>query len=268
MTFWSSDTLKQRLPALISPCDPAKIEQSSYTLRIGKEIYVTKDRHNDNSQHTKRSLVANQAFVIPPGQFAFLFTQEKVKVPKDAIAFISMKAGFKYKGLINISGFHVDPGFEGNLLFSVYNAGPSPIHLQQGESCFLIWYANLDKPDSNARKKPGFSEIPTKVLNEISTDEVYSIQALVQKISTVETELSEVKDQYKSILWWKNVIWGVLVLLVFLISQVFINLDKINDYKKGFEKIIEEQNKISSTDSNKPTSSQHIENATQQKIKE
>lgn len=195
MTFWSSDTLVQKLPELITPCDLSKIEQSSYTLRIGSEIYVTKDRHNSNSQHTKRSLSENQAFVIPSGQFAFLLTKECVEVPKDAIAFISMKASFKYKGLINISGFHVDPGFKGKLLFSVYNAGPSPIHLKHNEPFFLIWYASLDKDDSKPRDKEGFSEIPIKVLNEISTDEVYSIHALVTKISEVEKE-------YNSVIWW------------------------------------------------------------------
>ena len=42
---------------------------------------------------------------------AMLITEEQVNVPLDAMAFISMKAGKKLGGLINISGFHVDPGF-------------------------------------------------------------------------------------------------------------------------------------------------------------
>jgi dCTP deaminase len=48
-------------------------------------------------------------------------------------------------GLINVSGFHVDPGFYGKLIYAVYNAGPSEIHLSRGTEMFLIWFADLDK---------------------------------------------------------------------------------------------------------------------------
>ena len=51
--------------------------------------------------------------MIPPGQFAFLLTAETVTMPDNAIAFISIKARLKFNGLINISGFHVDPGYRG-----------------------------------------------------------------------------------------------------------------------------------------------------------
>ncbi|MCF6252281.1 MAG: hypothetical protein L3J75_13585 [Methylococcaceae bacterium] len=235
MTFWSSQTLTEKLPTLISPCDPDRIEQASYTLRIGKEIYITKDQDSNDSQHTKRSLSEKQAFVIPSGQFAFLLTKETVKVPIDAIAFISMKAGFKYKGLINISGFHVDPGFEGKLLFSVYNAGPSSIHIAHDDPCFLIWYANLDHKDNKPRTKKGFSEIPMSVLNQISTDEVYSIQALVEKISKTESLLSDVKAKYESIKFWKSITWWLATAVIAIIINLVINIDTIYEHKKRFE---------------------------------
>lgn len=190
MTFWSSQTLKQKLPALITTYNASKVEQASYTLGIGQEIFITKDHHTPNSQHTKRTLSNNEAFVIPPGQFAFLLTEESVEVPSDAIAFISMKAGFKHKGLVNISGFHVDPGFKGKLLFSVYNAGPSPIHLSHNQPCFLIWYASLDYTDTNPRQGQGFSSFPTSVLNQISTDEIYSLQFLTSEFKELDHNVS------------------------------------------------------------------------------
>lgn len=220
MTFWSSQTLKQKLPTLITPYDPGKVEQASYTLGIGQEIFITKDHHTPNSQHTKRTLLNNEAFVIPPGQFAFLLTEESVEVPKDAIAFISMKAGFKHKGLVNISGFHVDPGFKGKLLFSVYNAGPSPIHLNHNQPCFLIWYARLDDTDSNPRQGQGFSSFPTSVLNQISTDEIYSLQFLTSEfkeldhnvsnklveINGVRTEIDGIRTEASK--WIRIIKWG------------------------------------------------------------
>src|SRR5439155_20009152 len=83
---------------------------------------------------------------IPPGQFAFLITNEVVTVPNDALALISIKAGIKFLGLINVSGFHVDPGFKGRLKFSVYNAGSHYITLARAEPIFMIFFADLDKP--------------------------------------------------------------------------------------------------------------------------
>ncbi|MYB88477.1 MAG: deoxycytidine triphosphate deaminase, partial [Proteobacteria bacterium] len=145
MSFWSGETLAQRLPGLIKPFDEKDIDCAAYTLSIGNEIYVSPDGKRGNPDwHTKQILRKNESFTIPSGQFAFLLTEEKVTVPDDAIAFISIKGRTKFKGLINISGFHADPGYQGRLLFSVLNAGPRPLHLQQGQKLFLIWYADLD----------------------------------------------------------------------------------------------------------------------------
>jgi hypothetical protein len=52
--------------------------------------------------------------------------------------------------LINVSGFHVDPGWCGKLIFSVYNAGPASVHLSRGEELFLILYSDLSHGPSNA----------------------------------------------------------------------------------------------------------------------
>ncbi|NOS87394.1 MAG: hypothetical protein HOP34_02425 [Methylococcaceae bacterium] len=191
MAFWSSQTLKAKLPTLITPYDPDKIEQASYTLRIGREIFITKDHRNSNSQHTKKILSIDEAFVIPPGQFAFLLTEESVKIPDNAIAFISMKARLKYKGLVNISGFHVDPGFSGKLLYSVYNAGPTPINLQHNLPIFLIWYASLDETDLQPRTSQGFSDIPIDVINQVSADEIYSLQALSSEFRELNFNISQ-----------------------------------------------------------------------------
>jgi dCTP deaminase len=72
-------------------------------------------------------------------------TEEVVRIPPDVLGFISLRTTWKFRGLINVSGFHVDPGFHGNLIYAVYNAGPAPVHLARGMDLFLIWFAELDK---------------------------------------------------------------------------------------------------------------------------
>ena len=160
MAFWSGEKLEEELPKLIEPFDPKAIDCAAYTLHVGDEIYVSPDREvSDPTRHTKQRLSDGAGFTIPPGQFAFLSTREVVTVPAKALAFMSIKARLKFSGLINISGFHVDPGYSGKLLFSVLNAGPKPLHLTQGQPLFLVWYADLDQATEKKKTDPGFTGI-------------------------------------------------------------------------------------------------------------
>src|SRR6266446_4138485 len=152
--FWSGETLSERLKELIQPFVPGRIDCAAYTLAIGQEIYVSpSDQTADPTTVTVRKLTEGEAFTIPSGQFAFLLTEEIVSVPADALAFIAIRTRIKFRGLVNVSGFHADPGYRGQLTFAVFNAGPVPVHLKRGQPIFLIWYASLDR--ESAFKKAG-----------------------------------------------------------------------------------------------------------------
>lgn len=195
MAFWSAETLSHKLPNLIDPYDPNAIDCAAYTLHVGDEVYVSPDQEiKSPNRHTKQRLGDGECFTIPPGQFAFLVTKENVSVPNDALAFLSMKARTKFSGLINISGFHVDPGYRGKLLFSVLNVGPKPLHMQAGQPLFLIWYANLDGATKNIRQRQGFSEIEPELINHIS-GEILSLQSLSDRQSELDKELIRQKTK-------------------------------------------------------------------------
>jgi dCTP deaminase len=197
MAFWSGETLGQKLPTLIEPFDPSSIDCAAYTLRIGGEVYVSPDREvAAPTRHTKQTLGNGEGFTIPPGQFAFLMTKETVTVPDSVLAFISIKARLKFGGLVNISGFHVDPGYSGRLLFSVLNAGPKPLHLAEGQPLFLIWFADLDR-ETREKKRPGagFNGIDPQLINGIS-GEILSLQSLSEKQRMLEKDLvQQIQDQ-------------------------------------------------------------------------
>lgn len=193
MAFWSSQTLEERLSHLITGPEGTSVDCNAIQLRIGREIYVTPNLDQINT-HTKTLLGENEPFTIPPGQFAFLLTEETVHVPATAMAFISVKATFKMKGLVNVSGFHVDPGWNGSLIFAVFNAGPSPIHLQRGLPLFLIWYADLDAESKNRKSSPATqSTIPPAIINNLS-GAADSLYALDQRLKD-ETKKLEEEDE-------------------------------------------------------------------------
>jgi dCTP deaminase len=189
--FWSGETLTERLPKLIEPFVPERVDCAAYTLAIGPEVYVSPtDQTADPATITVRKLDEDEAFTIPPGQFAFLLTEEIVSVPVHALAFISIRAKTKFRGLVNVSGFHVDPGYRGQLTYSVFNAGPVPIHLKRGQPIFLIWYANLDceskyKKDGQIRKG-----IDTELITAVA-GELLSFAGLSKKIKNVDETLGD-----------------------------------------------------------------------------
>lgn len=127
---------------LTKPNRPLQLQASSYELRLGKEAYISGGKELVKLGPEPGNGVC-EYILIEPGDFVMLLTLEKVNIPPEYMAFISIKTGFKNRGLVNISGFHVDPGYCGNLIFSVYNAGPSGIVIRYGEPVFIIFFAEL-----------------------------------------------------------------------------------------------------------------------------
>ncbi len=198
MTFWSGEKLGEHLGDLITPFDARQIDCAAYRLRVGPEVYISPSEDADDAKtRTKVQLATGQSFPIPPGQFAFLLTEERVSVPKTALAFISVRATVKFGGLVNVSGFHVDPGYRGRLVFSVFNAGPAPVHLARGDDCFLIWYADLDRETALAKTGAGFDNIPSKLINPIA-GEIQSFEGLLAKIKANEKRMDGI-DREQSI---------------------------------------------------------------------
>lgn len=212
MPFWSGEKLvEQASSCILGNYDINNIDCAAYTLHVGPEVFVTPDHYEPNpSQTTKRSLEEKEAFNIPSGQFAFLITEELVSIPDRNIAFISMKASTKFKGLVNVSGFHVDPGYKGRLVFSVFNAGPIPIKLQRGMPLFLMWIADLDRQTKKQKNHAPINELDLKIITPIHGP-VFSPQAITESIKSFKDDITnEVHkiDKKVSNLW---VIAGILV---------------------------------------------------------
>src|SRR5689334_11212429 len=193
MAFWSSETLRNRRNQILIDAAPfpEQVDCSAYTLRVGSEVYVTPHTdHRDPLAKVKDRLHEGEQFTIPPGQFAFLLTEEIVRLPSNAMAFISMKAKVKFKGLVNVSGFHVDPGYQGRLVFSVFNAGPTVVHLKQGQDCFLIWFASLSGDSKKNKDGKGNSDLPAELITAVS-GELQSLEGLNSKIKDLEKRIEE-----------------------------------------------------------------------------
>lgn len=224
----------QEAKKVIEPFNPQRVKNGAYELSLGKEVYLTDSKTGKVETLDENS---NRQVDLNPGQFALLLTKEKVSIPKDKIAFISIKAGEKLKGLVNVSGFHVDPGFNDHLLFSVYNAGPSTIVLNTGEPYFPIWFAEM-KPelseeeaynDNNDHFKK-LDHIPPKYIEFLKRGELTSPKALLDKITSVEQTLSEkiIKSDEKKERndWLYKILIGLLIAIALKVGWDWVAYDR------------------------------------------
>lgn len=208
MSFWRDETLRVELPKLIQPFDAGSIDCAAYHLHLGSEVYVSPVASTDPSRHTKLILEPHAGLPIPPGQFALLMTEEIVTIPGNCLGLISIRAKVKLRGLVNVSGFHVDPGWSGKLVFAVFNASPSTVHLAQGEPCFLLWIADLDG-DSKKLKGPGFTTLESGLISRLS-GEMQSLSNLASEIKALDVKTTERIHRVERELYAWRVVGGLI----------------------------------------------------------
>ena len=217
---------------VISNHDVSRIKNGAYEMSLGGQVFQT-----DSSPKAVKELKEGEQIEIRPGQFALLLTKEYVKIPTNKIAFISIKAGVKFKGLVNVSGFHVDPGFEGNLLFSVYNAGPSNIVLSSGTAYFPIWFAALNESQDYKGRHEKQTRIPDEPVEALSQGDIASPAVLSKRIddnlSVSNQRISVLERDQKANNYLSATAIGVVfaVLLKFLFDWVVLD----TGLKKGMD---------------------------------
>lgn len=189
---WLDEGKKGYRKCPVLPWNIDRVEAAGYRLSIGKEYFI-----NGSGSSTVVNLSKGQGFVIEPGQFAFILTREKVYISKAAIGFISIRASTKFRGLINVSGFQVNPGFNGNLVFAVFNAGPRHINLREGDEIFSLWIADLDAPvaedlEESGNIPNGLDRIRSDEINKIAGNSLTAYQ-LSDRLEKVEENLVKFK---------------------------------------------------------------------------
>ncbi len=163
-----------------------QVKQWSYDLHLGDEAFLSTER-------SVRSLVGGRddSVVIQPGEFGLLITEEKVNFPLTHVAFISLKFRYALKGLINISGFHVDPGYQGKLVLSVYNAGPNSVVIRRGDPVFMFVLAILHGTATarDGSKYQGITQLTSEMISSVKGPAV-SLTALNRKVERMEGTVS------------------------------------------------------------------------------
>lgn len=175
---------KERLPIFFNDLEFSNLREANYDLRLGGDVYVT----TEGLPKKLNQIGADATISIEPGEFGILMTYEYIAVPQDLMGLISIRFRYKEMGLVNISGFHVNPGFCGRILFAVYNAGPSKVVLRYKEPVFMIMFDKLKSPvreikESIFRK---MDNIPVRIISTLGGPSV-SVRGLDERVRRIET---------------------------------------------------------------------------------
>jgi dCTP deaminase len=95
----------------------------------------------------------------------------------------------KFQGLINVSGFHVDPGYNGKLVYAVYNASPSPIQICENDKVFKIWFCDIDRVSEQFYRGASLNDISNDIIKGMSK-EIFSLQSVANKIRDLENAMN------------------------------------------------------------------------------
>ena len=170
--------IDQHLGELVEGGDPKCIQQANYDLRVGDEIYLSEEKLPTRLSHEEPHVL------IPPGQFAIVKTLEQVKMPCDMIGLISIRNKYKLQGLVNVSGFHVDPTYSGHLLFAVQNVGPNDIRLEYKAPTFMILWAKIEPSYGGEARKTGYDRIPLDFMAQLGGSSI-TLAAMRKEIDSL-----------------------------------------------------------------------------------
>jgi dCTP deaminase len=215
MSFWSGEKILANGDVIL-PFSPDQIDCNAYTLRMGGSYYRTAEQETGHEQK-KTFLAEGESFLIPAGQFAFLLTKEEVNIPRNAMASISMRTGIKFQGLINVSGFHVDPGYRGNLIYAVYNASPSAVQICHNDPIFKIWFSDINHDSAPPPSAPPYV-FDGKSFKDIGGDLIKGMSKEVLSLQSLADRLSEQKLSVEFLMFvWRAIVIGVVISALFAI---------------------------------------------------
>lgn len=130
----------------------ASIQPASYDLRLGAGFKYPKPSVELNTFSSPIEYISEDSdeFVLFPHHFVLGTTMEYIILPDNISAFVEGRSSVGRMGLFIQNAGWVDPGFEGQITFELFNASDTPILLTAGTRIAQLVFAEMteacDKP--------------------------------------------------------------------------------------------------------------------------
>lgn len=136
----------------IAPLEDRQIQPASVDIRLGNSFSTINLPDNTPirmDEEISYQLVEVDHFILQPKQFVLATTMEYFRLPDNLTAFVEGRSSIGRMGLFIQNAGWVDPGFEGEITFELYNASAYEIALISGRRVGQLVFAQLDRDAQN-----------------------------------------------------------------------------------------------------------------------
>jgi len=138
----------------IDPYDESLLQPSSLDVRVDRYFRVFRnsrypfiDVKQEQDELTELVEVADEPFILHPGEFVLGSTLERVTLPDDLVARLEGKSSLGRLGLLihSTAGF-IDPGFDGHVTLELSNVANLPITIYPGMKIGQLSFVQMSEP--------------------------------------------------------------------------------------------------------------------------
>ncbi|MBY0495695.1 MAG: hypothetical protein K2Y23_15915 [Cyanobacteria bacterium] len=176
----------------------SSLEASSYDIRVGRKGIVGGEGVEIDLQR--------ETLELGPGSYGGIISYEKLHLPDYVCARIGSKRALSYDGVILLTGATVDPGYEGHLLFGIYNASQRKVIVRHGRKLCNVVFERLAKPPEKiAAADPSLrhGNFPDAFLDRMANMEVLpwmQISERVKQIEQITKDILDLRARYDDVL--------------------------------------------------------------------
>lgn len=174
------------------------LEASSYDVRIGSKGIIGGEGIEID--------LKKDVLELSPGSYGGIISLECFKLPSNVCGRIGSKRALSYDGIILLTGAIVDPGYEGHLLFGIYNASQKKVLIRVGRKLCTIVFERLSKsPAKQAPINPNLlnGNFPDEFLDKIANMDVLpwmQISDRVKQIEQITKDILDLRSRYEDVL--------------------------------------------------------------------
>ncbi len=138
----------------IDPYEPSLLQPSSVDVRVDRyfrvfrnNLYPFIDVRTEQEDLTELVEIADEPFILHPGEFVLGSTLERVRLADDLVARLEGKSSLGRLGLLihSTAGF-IDPGWDGHVTLELSNVANLPITIYRGMKIGQISFMQMTEP--------------------------------------------------------------------------------------------------------------------------
>jgi deoxycytidine triphosphate deaminase/uncharacterized protein YoxC len=176
----------------------SSLEASSYDIHVGARGVIG-GQGGEIDLH-------REVMELGPGAYGGVISYEKLCLPDTVCARIGSKRALSYDGVILLTGTTVDPGYEGYLLFGLYNASQRKALIRFNKKlCNIVFERLATPPERLAPADPSLKagSFPDAFLDRMANMEVLpwmQISERVKQIEIITKDIIDLKARYEDVL--------------------------------------------------------------------